>query len=118
MLYVSQITLDVNGQQIDDFKSVSENEREIRKQINLATTTGYIKTTVRFGCKVEYVIPESAAEFDWDSLESGRLTIEYENGKRTTYTGVYTLKVGETKYDGENEATQQIELGAENRIIE
>ena len=46
------------------------------------------------------------------------MTVEYDNGKRVTFTGVYTLKIGEAKIDGENETTKAIELGAEERTEE
>jgi len=116
--YVSRVRLEVNEAAIEDFKSVTEKEVELRKQVNLMNKTGFQRVTERYGVDVEYVVPEDGPEFDWDSLEGGRLTIEKMNGRRTTYTGVCTLKVGEVKYDGDNEATRTIELGAEKRVFE
>jgi hypothetical protein len=118
MEYVSRVFLDVNGQSIADFKSATENERELHKQVNLMHKTGHTKVTTRYGVQVEYVVPETAEEYDWDSVSDGRLTIEYENGNRITFTGVYVLKIGEAKADGDNEMTKTIELGAEKRIVE
>lgn len=116
--YVSRVLLDINGQSIEDFKSVTEPEVEHNKQVNLMNKTGHMKVTPRYGVQVEYVVPETETEFDFDSVEDGRLSIEKMNGKRRTYTGVYILKVGEVKYDGENEATRTIEFGAEGRLDE
>jgi hypothetical protein len=116
--YVSKVLLDVNGQSIDDFQSVSIKETEIHKTVNLMNKTGHTKVTPRHAVDVEYVVPETDSEFDWESVSDGRLSIEYGNGKRTTFTGVYVLKVGEAKADGETEMVKTIELGAEGRIDE
>jgi len=112
--YVELVTLEVNGQEITDFNKVTEKEYELRRQVNLMNKTGFTKVAVRYGCTVEYVIPKNTAEFDFDSVENGTLTIDRGNGKRVTYTGVCTLKVGDVAY-GEKEATRTIELGADKR---
>ena len=116
--YVSRVLLDVNGQSIEDFKSVEEKEIEKHKQVNLMNKTGHTQVTPRYGVDVEYVVPETDSEYDWDAVSDGRLSIEYMNGKRITYTGVYVLKIGAAKADGENEMVKTIELGAEGRINE
>ncbi|MCF6246921.1 MAG: hypothetical protein L3J69_06115 [Desulfobacula sp.] len=115
--YVSSVTLDVNGTEIDDFKSFTDNERELHKPVNLMNTTGFMKATQRPGCKVDYVVPVDG-EFDWEDVKDGRLSVEYENGKRVTFTGVHTLKIGEAKVDGDNEVVRTIELGAKKRVKE
>lgn len=116
--YVSRVLLDVNGQSIEDFKSVTEKEVEINKPVNLMNKTGFMKVTARYAVDVEYVVPETASEFDWESVSDGRLSIEYMNGKRITFTGVYVLTAGEAKADGENEMTRTINLGATGRVVE
>lgn len=117
--YVNKVSLEVNGRSITDFKSASEPEREIFKQVPVMDGTGYARMTQRYApITVQYVVPKDASEFDWEAVENGRLTIERQNGKRITYTGVYVLKIGEAKADGENEMDQTIELGAVNRIVE
>lgn len=109
--YVELITLEVNGQVITDFNKVTEKEVEIRRQVNLMNKSGFTKTTPRYGCSVEYVIPKNTSEFNFDEVENGTLTIDKGNGKRTTYSGVCTLKKGEVSY-GEKEATRAIDFGA------
>lgn len=113
--YVSAIALEINGQEITDFKSVSEGGRTLRKQVNLMNKTGHITMTPRLTVDVEYVVPKDASEFDFDSVVGGTLTIDKGNGVRMQYGGVACLEVGETKYDGDNEATRQIKLSAETR---
>lgn len=115
--YIAKCTLDVNGTQIEDFKAFTDNEQELHKPVNLMNKTGFFATTPRPGCKVDYVVPKEG-EFDWSTVKDGRLSVEFENGKRVTFTGVYTLKIGEAKVDGDNELTRSIELGATKRVKE
>ncbi len=117
-LYVGNVRLDANGQSIEDFKAVTEREVEYYKQVNLMNKTGHMQVTPRYGVSVDYVVPQTDSEFNWEAMADGRLSIEYLNGKRRTYTGVYVLKIGEAKADGENEIVKVIELGAEGRIDE
>lgn len=116
--YVSRVLLDINGQSIDDFKKVTEKEVEIHKPVNLMHKTGFTGVTPRYGVEVDYVIPETEPEFDFEGVKGGRLTIEFMNGKRRTYTGVYTLKIGDASYDGDNEASRTITFGAAGRVDE
>lgn len=115
MEYVSQVLLEVNGQAIDDFKSVTEKEVEIRKIVPLMKKIGVVRTRPQYGLEVEYVVPKDSPEFDFESVADGTLTIDLENGVRKQYSGVYTLKIGDTKYDGENEAVRTVELVAMKR---
>lgn len=116
--YVTRCTLDVNGQAIEDFKAVTEKEIELHKAIKLMNKTGVAGVTPRYGVDVDYVVPADAPEFGWEGVKNGTLSIEYENGKRTTYTGVYIGKIGQAKVDGENELVRTIELIATGRVKE
>ena len=118
MEYVNRCTLAVNGQSIDDFKSFTDNERELRKSVNLMNKTGHCRVTERPGCKLDYVVPMDADEFNFEEVEGGTLTVEYENGTRITFSGVSTAKIGEAKIDGENEVVRTIEFIAEGRAKE
>lgn len=117
MEYVNKVTLEVDGKEITDFKAFTDKESEVFKQVNLMSKTGFMATTERPGCLVDYVVP-AAAPFNWRTVRDGRLTVEKEGGGRITFIGVHTLKVGEAKYDGDNEVVQTIELGATRRIEE
>lgn len=114
--YVMSVLLEVNGQNIDDFKAVTEGEVEVAKEIRLMNTTGFGSVVARHSVEVDYVIPADKPEFDFASVKGGTLTIDKMNGVRVTYTGVYCLKVGSVKYDGENEASRTITLGATGKV--
>jgi hypothetical protein len=117
-LMCSLVTLEVNGQEITNFKSFTENEVEGRSPVKLMNTTAFRRMTKRYGCKVEYVHPEDGKPpFDFDSVENGVLTAVREDGVRITYNGVYCLKVGEAKSDGENEKSSEIEFGATSKSV-
>lgn len=115
--YVNKVTLDVNGVEITDFKTFTDNEEELHKEVRLMNKTGFMPVTRRPGCKVDYVVPVEN-EFDWSTVTAGRLSVEYPTGKRKTYTGVYVLKIGEEKVDGDNEVIRTIELGAVKKVTE
>jgi len=116
MEYVMSVLLEVNGQNVTDFKAVTEGEYEAAKQINLMNTTGFGAVVARHGVEVDYVVPADTAEFDFASVKGGTLTIDKQNGVRVTYTGVYCLKIGATKYDGENEVVRTINFGASGKV--
>jgi hypothetical protein len=117
MEYVTHCTLTVNGKEISDFRSVTEGSVQYNKQVPLMSKTGHAQLTPRYKVSVEYVIPKTGS-FDWKTVRNGTLSIGYDSGARRTYSGVYILEEGDEKKDGENEATREIQLGAENRIDE
>ncbi len=111
--YVSIVILEINGQQIDDFKKVREGEREIRKTIQLARKIGVVRVVRGYPLEVDYLIPLDAPEFDFEAEfedGDGTLTIDYENGTRKVYSGVTLIKVGKTEYPDEEGAYKTIEL--------
>jgi len=113
--FVSQVLLEINGQNITDFKTVEEKEFELHKTVNLMNTTGHIRTHPRYGVNLEYVIPFDGPEFDFSQVKGGTITIDYQNGTRVKYTGVYVLKIGSLKHDGDKESTRTIEFSAKTR---
>lgn len=113
--YVSRVNLEVNGQEISDFDSVEEKEVDLSKRVNLMNKSGFFDTIPRYGVSVDYVVPRDAPEFDFRSVKNGTLTIDRQNGTRITFTGVRTMKIGNTKYDGENAAKKTIEFACIDR---
>ncbi|MBI5598667.1 MAG: hypothetical protein HY890_02890 [Deltaproteobacteria bacterium] len=112
--YASKITLTVNGQTIEDFKSVKIHEVEYAKPVNLMNKTGFVKVPQRHQVTVNYIVPNEA-EFDFSKVEDSTLTIGKEDGGTISYTGVTTLKVGETEFDGDKEAVRPITFMATYR---
>ena len=117
--FVSRVALEVNGQLIEDFDTVSEMEIEVRRPVRLARKRGFVKVNPNYGVKVDYVVPSGVPEFDFQGIEDATLTIDKEDGSRIVYTGVFCMKVGETRYGEEGTpAKRTIELGAVGRIEE
>lgn len=115
--YVTQVLLEVNGQSIADFKTVTEGERELYSPVKLMNGTGHGKKLERPTAKVDYVIPSDGPEFDFANVKGGTLTIDRQNGTRIKYTGVYVTKIGEAHYDIEAECVvKTIEFSARQRI--
>lgn len=112
MEYVNRISLEVNGQEITDFDSFTEGERDLADQVKLMNKTGTVSRLERPSCSLDYVVPKDAPEFDFTTVIDGTLTVDYGNGTRKTYTGVRTSKIGSTKFDGDKAATRTIDFFA------
>jgi hypothetical protein len=116
--YIASITLEVNGEKLDDFTTFTEKERVFKKPVNLMNTTGTLKTKARHFFSIDYVVPANKTEYDFQSVEEGTVTIDYENGKRISFGQVNCLSIGEAKFDGDKEVTKQIEFVAGIRTEE
>ena len=114
--YVARVRFEINGKDIEDFKTVEEEEVELNKEVNLMNKTGNVGVTPRYKINVDYVVPKDSEEFDFGKVKDGTLTIDYENGKRIQYAGVTVLKIGATSYDGEKEATRKISFMATGKV--
>jgi hypothetical protein len=117
MEVVARVYLEINGQEID-FDTVEEKEYEVAKPHNLCNTTAHFDVTPRYGATASWPIPKDGVEFDFKSVRGGTLTIDHQNGKRITYTGVRTIKVSGVKYDGDNAAIRTVDFSAEKRLEE
>jgi hypothetical protein len=119
-LFVAKVTLNVNGTEIEDFKSFTEDPVLPFKPVSLMNKTGHLRMQKRYTGKVEYMPPSDVSEFDWDTVQNARLTVTYEGtvGRKTTWTGVYITDTGTRKSDGENETVQELTWSAEDKILE
>jgi hypothetical protein len=113
--YIASCFLDVDGVLIGDFASVTEDTRELRKEVKLMGKTGFVTTRPSLSVTVEYIVPFAGKAFDWDSVADAKLTITYENGVRVVYSGVSTASVGGEKVDQENAVTRTVKLIASKR---
>lgn len=113
--YVSQVLLEINSKKITDFSGVEEGEYELHKPVRLMNGKGHISVAPDYKFSLDYIIPKDTPEFDFDQVKDGRVVIDYQNGKRVTYGGVYTTKVGAAKHDGEKESMKTIEFSAKTR---
>jgi hypothetical protein len=115
-LAIIKFAVTLDGVTIDDFKSVSENEIEVGKEIVYATKTGYANVRPKYGFKAEYVPPQTGA-FDWSKARDNDVTatFTYDGGTTATYFGGRLLKKGEGKLDGDNELTYPLDFTATSR---
>lgn len=117
-LYVNRISLEVNGSTFEDFESFTDNSVTKAKQVNLMNKTGHALMQPRYGFTVNVKIPHTDPAVDLFNVRAGTCTVEYENGKRTTYGGVYTLETGDGTVDGDTEVTHTVTFGAETKVEE
>ncbi|MDA8428939.1 MAG: hypothetical protein M0T70_06750 [Geobacteraceae bacterium] len=116
--YITSVTLEINGEKLEDFNAFTEKERVFKKTVNLMNTTGTVKVKDRNHFSLDYVIPADKPEFDFKGVEDGTVTIDYENGKRISFGEVECLSIGEAKFDGDKEVTKTIEFVAGTRTEE
>lgn len=113
--YVSQVLLEINGQNIIDFKKFTDDSVELNGKVKLMNGKGHFRKTPDYGFSVDYVVPLDSAEFDFSQVRGGTATVDYENGKRVRYTGVYVLEIGEMTIDGDNEAVRTIKFSSKTK---
>jgi hypothetical protein len=117
---VGTIVLTVNGQEFD-CASVTPDRQTGRKLVSTMNSKArahkQARTTKSITLAIDVYIAE-LGDFDWDSVENARLTIEsIDGGHRTTYTGVAVTQVSE-KYGEGSEATRSLQAYATDIIIE
>jgi len=108
MEFVSDVIVEINGQVVPEIKSATEGERDLNGTVKLMGGTGHYKKRERPTCQVKYVIPFDKAEFDFTAVNDGTLTIDYKNGVRKKYMGVYVTKIGAAEFDGEVEGVVKV----------
>jgi hypothetical protein len=112
---VSKITLEVDGQEISKFESVTEPEETIAEQEMFMDGPVQYEVDANFSpIEVVAAIPKNEEEYDWRAVKDGTLVIDRRNGTRITYTGVRTLTLGSINYDKKT-ARRTISLGATGR---
>lgn len=114
MSAVIRATLDFDGTQIEDFKSVTSHEVTRNKRVKLMnkTTTGAV--TPEYGFDMEYVVPSLGA-MSFAKVKDAVVKVYYEGGATVTYRGVTIEKEGEEKLDGENELVKILTFIATDR---
>lgn len=116
--YITSITLEINGEQEDNFTAFEEDERELKRLVKLMNKTGTTKVKGPVKFNLDYVVPKNSPERNFEEIEDGTVTVDYENGKRISFGGVECLKIGKARYDGEKEVVKTIEFAATERTEE
>lgn len=113
---ILRVTLDIDGQVEESFKSFTEKEVETGAPINMMNRTGFGKKTKRYGFMLEYVIPKTGSR-DWSTLVDNDAVVSayLDGGSKITFRGVRLLKRGEEKIDGDNELVCELDFMAAER---
>jgi hypothetical protein len=106
--------LEVNGQQMTDFRSVTPDGVKYRKTVNLMGKTGKASITKRYGFTIEYVVPAGKPRFNWEALDNMSIVWVYPDGKRDVYLGCSALEVDGGKIDGETEQVINVKIAADS----
>ena len=113
--YRGKIRLEVNGTEITDFSSFKEGKTELRKQVNLMNSTGVVDTTPRSTVSLDYIIPSGEKEFGFSSVVNGTITIDGNDGSRTTFTGATFLDSGDVTHNSDKEAVRPINFHVDGK---
>ncbi|MGX3066455.1 phage tail protein [Ursidibacter arcticus] len=119
--YAGMIVLEVDGQEIEitkcDPKEVTG--RKLVKGMNsTGRALGYAQGIKEWTIALSAVVPLEGV-IDWAAIEDAKLTIYPLNQgeQRVSYLGCFTTEVGQS-YTVDNEATQDIQVTALNRVVE
>lgn len=115
MEYINKCTLEFNGQTLDDFESFTEGSVTVAKQVNLMNKTGHALMTPRYNFSINWKEPIGGFPFNPYTVRNATVTVEYNNGSRVDFGGVYSLDTGDATIDGETEKTNTATYGAESR---
>ncbi len=117
--YARTVILTLNGVRIRGIKGFREPNVSLWDPVDTMDDTGAAEKTARYkDMEIDYIVPVTDPEYDWEAVNDARLTVEYPSGKRHTYTGVYPSEVGGAKLDGEGDAIREVKLFAADRIKE
>lgn len=78
---------------------------------------GFAKGITEYMLSLSVAVPLDEEEPDWDNMEDARVTIEEQNGKRTSYTNCFTTAIG-SSYTVDNELIRDIEVVACDKVEE
>lgn len=112
--YVSRCHFIIDGEELEDVKSVEDEDIETAMRVNLMYKTGFTGKTLRYGLRVTYAVPSGKPEFAWASKTNSKIVLEDDDGQRTAYEGCRVLSVGGATRDGESEAVRVITIGAKS----
>lgn len=120
--YVGLIVLEVDGREIEitkcDPKEVTG--RKLVKGMNsTGRALGFAQGIVEWTISLSALVPLDGSPIDWANIEDAKLTIYPLNKseQRVSYLGCFTTEVGQS-YTVDNEATQDIQMAALNRVVE
>ena len=112
--------VEVDGQEIDltklDVRTVTG--RKPVKTINRkGRVKGFAKGIVEYTLSITVAVPLNSPEPDWDNVTAAKITVEEEDGTRTSYTGCFTTEIGES-YTVDSEKMRDLQVVALDKVKE
>ena len=110
---VSKIVLQLGGSKVSNFESIEEPDVDVGFQEELmdGDMQGDQEPSYK-PIKLVYVLKKGGGDPNFESVKDATLEIDYLDGRKVTYTGVKTLKVGYTKHQRGKLARLTLEFGA------
>jgi hypothetical protein len=117
-MLVSRVDVTINGTQMPSIKAVREGEFETAKQVMLMRQTDTVDVTGARTLEIDYVVPGSGSEYDWESLSAALIILALDGGRRKLYRDCRTLKVGSAAYDGQAECVKTVTIASRFMEVE
>ena len=115
---VAVTLLEVNGVNVENFNQVDITEVTYAKRVDLMNITDHAVMTQRHGLAVTYVQPQGGFPTEVKVIRNGTITLQYDDGTRVTFSGVYSLNSDTGSINGTDEFTFVVNYSAVDRIDE
>jgi hypothetical protein len=112
---IAVVTVEINGQDFDNFKEYSENARTVGVPVKYMDKRGTVKTTPLYGFSLDVVLDKNENYDFLEEIENATVTIDYKNGDKTIFLRCQTTEIGEGRATGEEEITYTVEFNAGDR---
>lgn len=118
--YASLGFVEVDGVEIELTKldvKVSTGRKAVKTINRKQRVKGYAKGIREYTLSMTVAVPLDSDEPDWDNVDDARVTVEEQNGVRTSYTNCFVTEVG-TSYTVDNEEVRDIQMIACDKVVE
>lgn len=118
--YASLGIVEVDGQEIELTKldvKVTTGRKPVKTINRKGRVKGHASGIREYTLSMTVAVPLDEAEPNWDNVDDARVTVEEQNGKRTSYVGCFTTEVG-TSYTVDNEEVRDIQMVALDKVEE
>lgn len=112
--------VEVDGQEIDLTKldvRVTTGRKPVKTINRKGRVKGFAKGITEYVLSLTVAVPLNSSEPDWDNVTDAKVTVEEENGTRTSYTNCFTTEVG-TSYTVDNEEVRDLQMVALDKVVE
>ena len=120
LAYASLGVIEVDGLEIELTQckvNVTTGRKAVKTINRKGRVKGYAKGITEYTLSLTVAVPLNNNEPDWDNVDDARVTIEEQDGSRTSYLNCFTTTVG-SSYSVDNELVRDVEVVACDKVVE